>query len=135
MRKMMCSWRKSKRTTKGEACADPMTDSFQAHKDDTAILDKARGVRSALLNRLCCTDVCCEWVACPHLPSIFWNPCQEDEITTNSQMMWASMSSNLFAIAKSATAKLKMNIKILPAGFPVALCHTAIESFLLPSNC
>ena len=36
------------------------------------------------------------------------------------------MSSNSFAIAKSATAKLKM--KMLPADFPVALCDTAIQS-------
>ena len=36
------------------------------------------------------------------------------------------MSSNSFAVAKSATAKLKM--KMLPAGFPVALCNTAIQS-------
>ena len=35
------------------------------------------------------------------------------------------MSSNSFAIAKLATAKLKM--KMLPAGFPVALCSTAIQ--------
>ena len=35
------------------------------------------------------------------------------------------MSSNSFAIVKLATAKLKM--KTLPAGFPVALCSTAIQ--------
>ena len=34
----MCSWyAASERATKGETCADQMTDSFQAHKDDTAI--------------------------------------------------------------------------------------------------
>ena len=34
---------------------------------------------------------------------------------------------NSFAIAKSATAKLKM--KMLPTGFPVALCSTVIQFF------
>ena len=38
------------------------------------------------------------------------------------------MSSNSFAIAKLATAKLKMKTKMLPAGFHVALCNTAIQS-------
>ena len=38
------------------------------------------------------------------------------------------MSSNSFAIAKSATAELKMKMETLPAGFPVALCGTAIQS-------
>ena len=37
------------------------------------------------------------------------------------------MSSNSFAIAKLATAKLKMKMKMLPAGFPVALCDIAIQ--------
>ena len=44
-----------------------MTDSFQAHKDDTAIRvtsSQARGVRSALVNRLYCSDVCRERVSC-----------------------------------------------------------------------
>ena len=37
-------------------------DSFQAHKDDNAILEpSALRVRSALVNKLYCTDVCCEW--------------------------------------------------------------------------
>ena len=58
-------------------------------------------------------------------PSIFWNSFQETEITTISQMMWAAMNSNSFAIVKFATAKLKM--KMMPAGFPVALCSTAIR--------
>ena len=39
------------------------------------------------------------------------------------------MSSNSFAIAESAIVKLKMKMKMLPAGFPVALCNTAIQSF------
>ena len=38
------------------------------------------------------------------------------------------MSSNSFAIAKLATAKLKMKMKMLPAGFHVALCNTATQS-------
>ena len=38
-------------------------DSFQAHKDDNAILQpSALCVRSALVNKLYCTDVYCEWV-------------------------------------------------------------------------
>ena len=60
-----------------------------------------------------------------HTPSIFWNSFQETEITTISQMMWTAMSSTSFAIVKLATAKLKM--KMLPAGFPVALSDTAIQ--------
>ena len=44
----------------------------------------------------------------------------------------AAMSSNSFASAKSATAKLKM--KMLPAGFPVALCNTAIQHCDRQSN-
>ena len=37
------------------------------------------------------------------------------------------MSSNSFAIAKSATTKLKMKMKMLPTGFTVTLCDTAIQ--------
>ena len=40
-------------------------------------------------------------------------------------LMMAARSSNSFAIVKFATAKMKM--KTLPAGFPVALCSTAIQ--------
>ena len=40
-------------------------------------------------------------------------------------MIYVAMSSNSLAIVKLATAKLKM--KMLPAGFTVALCGTAIE--------
>ena len=61
-------------------------------------------------------------------PSIFWNSFQKTEITTISQMRLAVMSSNSFAIAKSATAELKMKMETLPAGFLVALCGTAIQS-------
>ena len=64
---------------------------------------------------------------CPDTPSIFWESLQETEITTFSQMMHAAMNSNLFAIVKFATSKLKM--KTLPAGFTVALCSTAIQFF------
>ena len=39
--------------------------SFQAHKDDNAVLEpSALCVRSALVNKLYCTDVYCEWVSC-----------------------------------------------------------------------
>ena len=44
------------------------------------------------------------------------------------------MSSNSFVIKKSATAKLKMKMKMLLAGFPVALCNTAIQSCDRHSN-
>ena len=33
----------------------------------------------------------------------------------------------MFAIAKSSTAKFKLKMKMLPAGFTVALCSTAIQ--------
>ena len=42
------------RATKGETCADQMTDSFQAHKDVMQFLSQACAVRSALVNRLYC---------------------------------------------------------------------------------
>ena len=49
----MCSWYTAgERATKGETCADQMTDSFQAHKDVMQFLSQARAVRSALVNRL-----------------------------------------------------------------------------------
>ena len=48
--------------------------------------------------------------------------------------MQVAMSSNSFAIAKSATAMLKMKMKTLPTGFPVALCKTAIKSCDRHSN-
>ena len=54
----MCSWQTaSERATEGETCADQMTDSFQAHKDVMQFLSRARAMRSALVNRLYCTDV------------------------------------------------------------------------------
>ena len=102
-----------------------MTTLVSGRKDDNAILSQARGMRSALVNRLYYTNVSCEWVSCLHLPSIFWNSFQETEITTIYQMMWNTRSSNLFAIVSFATAKLKM--KTLPTGFPVALSSTAIQ--------
>ena len=110
---------------------------FRRTKDDLQIalvLSQARAMRPALVNRLYCTDVCCEWVSCLHTPSIFWNSLQETEITTISQMMQVAMSLNSFAIAKSATAKLKMKMKMLPAVFSVALCNTAIQSGDRQSN-
>ena len=39
--------------------------------------------------------------------------------------MWNTMSSDASAIVSFATAMLKM--KMLPPGFPVALCYTAIQ--------
>ena len=39
------------------------------------------------------------------------------------------MSSNSFAIVSVATSKLKMKLKMLPAGFSVAPCRTAIQFF------
>ena len=105
-----------------------MTTLVLAHKDDNAILEaSALCVRSALVNKLYYTDVCCEWVSCLHFLSIFWNSFWETEITTISQMMCTAMSSNSFAIVKFATAKLKM--KTLPSGFSMALCSTAIQFF------
>ena len=51
----MCSWRTaSERATKGETCAEQMTDSFQAHKDVMQLLSQARAMRSALVKRLYC---------------------------------------------------------------------------------
>ena len=55
MKKMMCSWYEgSARATKGETCADQMTDSFQAHKDVMQFFSQARSMRSALVKRLYC---------------------------------------------------------------------------------
>ena len=68
-----------------------MTDSFQAHKDEMQI---ALFVRSALVNKLYCTDVRCEWVSCLHSPSIFRNSFQETKITTISLMIGAHQHSN-----------------------------------------
>ena len=40
----MCSWcAAGERATKGKTCANQMTDSFQAHKDDSAILEPSAG--------------------------------------------------------------------------------------------
>ena len=56
----MCSWETAgERATTGD-------------KDDTAnrawavTLSQARGMRSARVNKLYCTDVYCEWVSCLH---------------------------------------------------------------------
>ena len=51
------------RTTKDETCADQMTDSFQAHKDDTAILepsacDAFRACEQAVLRCICSVCGC-----------------------------------------------------------------------------
>ena len=61
MRKKMCSWcTAGERATKGETCADQMTDSLQAHKDVMHFLSQARAMHSALVTRLYCADVYCE---------------------------------------------------------------------------
>ena len=41
------------------------------------------------------------------------------------------MRTNSFAIAKSATAKLKVKMKMLPAGFPQSCDRHSNRSFLL----
>ena len=80
MKKMTCSrCTAGDRATKGDTCPDQMTDSFQAHKDVMQLLSQARAMRSALVNRLHCTDVCCERVSCPHTPSTFWISFRETE--------------------------------------------------------
>ena len=50
-------------------------------------LSQTRGERSALWNKLYCTDMCCEWLSYLHIQSIFWNSFQEGEISVISQMM------------------------------------------------
>ena len=80
-----------------------MTALVSAYKDDNAILEpSALVVRCALVNKLYYTNVSCEWVSYLHTPSIFWNSFQETDITTIYQMMWNTMSSNLFAIMNFA---------------------------------
>ena len=89
MRRMMCSCcEASARATKGETCADQMTDCFRALKDGVQFLSQARAMRSALVTRLYCA-VCALFngVLSTHFPSIFWTSFQETEITTISQMM------------------------------------------------
>ena len=71
MRKMRCSWcTAGERTTKGETCATP--DDWTLFRRTKMVcnpcdLGQARAMRSALVNRLYCTDVCCEWVSCLHV--------------------------------------------------------------------
>ena len=51
-----------------------MTTLVLAHKDDDAILQQsALCARSALVNKLYCTDVSCEWVSCLHLCRCLFN--------------------------------------------------------------
>ena len=113
-----------------------MTKLILVHKDackSRLVLDlsQAKRIECAVraVIKLYCTDESCEWVSCPHSsPSIFLEFLPGNtEITTIYQMMWNTMSSNSFAIVKLATAKLKM--KMLPAGFSMALCSTAIQFF------
>ena len=45
-----------------------LTTLILAHKDDHAILEpSASVVRCALVHKLCCTNVSCEWVSCLQL--------------------------------------------------------------------
>ena len=90
MRKMMCSWcEASARATKGETCADQMTDSLSGAQRCYAILepsacDAFRACEETVLDSCMCIVSGCP-VYTP--PSIFWNSFQETEITTISQMM------------------------------------------------
>ena len=84
------------------------------------------------MNKLYCTNVCCEWVSCLHHPSIFWNSFQETEINTISQIMY-TISSNSSAFVKLTTAKLKM--KTLPTGFSCGSRSTSQSKFSPFSNC
>ena len=59
----MCSWYEaSARASKGETCADQMTDSFQAHKDAMQLLSQARALRSW---------VCCLQIGTAHAIPVF----------------------------------------------------------------
>ena len=65
VKKRKCSWRKARERTS-------MNETYQTTKlfSDTKMtmhfLSQARAMRSALVNRLYCTGVCCEWVSCLH---------------------------------------------------------------------
>ena len=52
---------------------------FQAHKDVMQFLSQARAMRSALVKRLYCTDVCCEWVA------LEWHSTHEGKTVTDKE--------------------------------------------------
>ena len=101
-------------------------------KDDNAIIEpNALSVRCALC-KLHYTDVSCEWVSCPHLPSILWNSFKETEITTICQMMCNTMTSNSFATVSFATAMLKM--KALPTGFTMTFGILLVRTTLKVSS-
>ena len=74
MRKKMSSWcTASERATKGESCADQMTDSFQAQKDDAAFLepsacDAFRTCKETVLRCMCSVYGCTFY--------IMWNNCR-----------------------------------------------------------
>ena len=57
------------RATKGETCADQMTDSFQAHKDVMQFMSQARAMRSALVKRLHCA-VCAVFMGVLFTPPV-----------------------------------------------------------------
>ena len=64
------------RATKGETCVDQMTDSFQAHKDDAAIIESSA----------CDAFRACEETALHCMCSVY-GCTVNTEITTISQMM------------------------------------------------
>ena len=71
------------RATKGETCVDQMTDSFQAHKDDAAILepsacDAFRACEETVLRCMCSVYGCTVCIAIeldPLLPVTLMNFC------------------------------------------------------------
>ena len=56
---------------------------FQAHQDVMQFLNQARAMRSALVKRLYCTDVCCEWPS--HLRSSGILHMKEKQLPTKRQ--------------------------------------------------
>ena len=77
----MCSWYEaSARATKGETCADQMTDSVQAHKNVMQFLSQARAMRSALVKKLYCA-VCAVFmgVLSTHLQAQVFGQLQRDQ--------------------------------------------------------
>ena len=103
-------------------------------------LSQARGVRSALVNRLCCTDVFCEWVSCPHAPSLFWNSSKKPK--SPPFLRWCRLPLAPTRLPLRSRPLWSWRWRSLLAGFPVALCSTAIQfeidiviEFSPPSNC
>ena len=76
------------------------------------------------MNRLYCTDVCCEWVSCLHTPVDFLEllPGNRNHHHLSDDVECHKLQ---LVIVSLATAMSKM--KMLPTGFTVALCNTAIQ--------